>query len=264
MGKSLLQWQPGMVVEGIFEAFKQVVETGEPQHYEKQYVYEPFDGWFHQSVVKLNDGVATTTANITARKKAEQENLKLKEQIAQHAEDRYHALFDIIDRWYAVSFYPRSGEEIASFYRDITHRKRQEQQHYLLQLADALRPISDPKQVENTACRLLGEWLGVSSVYYCEIVEPEGIIRIDSQYLRAGGVPMPSQVLLAAYNWGATILGCGDAVVVADVHQSDLVPAELVAGMEVIGARSCLVVGGPPDQKRGVDRHLVGQRQRDA
>lgn len=72
IGKSLLQLQPGVVEEGIFVAFKQVVETGVPQQYEKQYVHEQFDGWFYQSVVKLNDGVATTTSDITSRKKAEQ------------------------------------------------------------------------------------------------------------------------------------------------------------------------------------------------
>ncbi|WP_052731031.1 PAS domain S-box protein [Spirosoma radiotolerans] len=73
LGKSLLQRQPGVVEEGIFDAFKHVVETGRPQQYEKQYVHEQFDGWFHQSLVKLNDGVATTTADITSRKKAEQQ-----------------------------------------------------------------------------------------------------------------------------------------------------------------------------------------------
>ncbi|QJD77359.1 PAS domain S-box protein [Spirosoma rhododendri] len=73
VGKSLLQHQPGVVEEGIFEAFKHAVETGQPQQYEKHYVHEQFDGWFHQSVVRLNDGVATTTTDITSRKKAEQQ-----------------------------------------------------------------------------------------------------------------------------------------------------------------------------------------------
>ncbi|HET7896348.1 MAG TPA: PAS domain-containing protein, partial [Flavisolibacter sp.] len=73
IGKTLLQLQPGVVEEGIFDAFKQVVESGIPQQYEKHYVHEQFDGWFYQSVVKLDDGVATTTSNITARKKAELE-----------------------------------------------------------------------------------------------------------------------------------------------------------------------------------------------
>ncbi|GAB3794961.1 hypothetical protein GCM10028819_10200 [Spirosoma humi] len=73
VGKSLLQQQPGVVEEGIFAAFNQVMETGQPQQYEKHYVHEQFDGWFHQSVVKLHDGVATTTADITHRKRAEEQ-----------------------------------------------------------------------------------------------------------------------------------------------------------------------------------------------
>ncbi|GAB3284748.1 hypothetical protein GCM10027347_61820 [Larkinella harenae] len=73
VNKSLLELQPGVLEEGIFDAFKQVVETGEPQHYEKHYVHEQFNGWFHQSVVKLNDGVATTTADITPRKRTQEQ-----------------------------------------------------------------------------------------------------------------------------------------------------------------------------------------------
>lgn len=69
--KSLLQNNPGVVDEGIFGHFVEVTETGIPMHYEKHYVHEQFDGWFHQSVVKLGDGVATSTSDITERKRAE-------------------------------------------------------------------------------------------------------------------------------------------------------------------------------------------------
>ncbi|MCF2443395.1 PAS domain S-box protein [Dyadobacter sp. CY345] len=73
IGLSLLQQQPGVVQEGIFEAFRQVVETGEPQQYEKHYLHEQFNGWFRQSVVKLNGGVAITTSDITSLKNTEQQ-----------------------------------------------------------------------------------------------------------------------------------------------------------------------------------------------
>lgn len=72
IGKSLLENNPGVMDEGIFAKFVEVVETGIPQQYEKHYVHEQFDGWFFQSVVKMEDGVATNTANITERKKTEQ------------------------------------------------------------------------------------------------------------------------------------------------------------------------------------------------
>ncbi|WP_256003467.1 GAF domain-containing protein [Pedobacter deserti] len=76
IGKSLLTYNPGVKDEGIFDAFVEVTETGIPKQYEKHYVHEQFNGWFHQSVVKLNDGVATNTVNISSRKEAENERFR--------------------------------------------------------------------------------------------------------------------------------------------------------------------------------------------
>lgn len=76
IGKSLLENNPGVITAGIFDAFVSVTENGIPQQYEKHYVHEQFDGWFYQSVVKMDDGVTTTTVNITARKHTEDERFK--------------------------------------------------------------------------------------------------------------------------------------------------------------------------------------------
>jgi two-component system NarL family sensor kinase len=86
IGKSLLKHNPGVIPTGIFESFKRVTETGTPQQYEKHYVYEGYNGWFYQSVVKLNDGVATSTSDITERKQAE-EDLK-------NSKERLQSVFD--------------------------------------------------------------------------------------------------------------------------------------------------------------------------
>ncbi|MEE7489237.1 PAS domain S-box protein [Methylobacterium oryzae] len=82
-GQSLLERNPGVVQEGIFDAFKRVTETGVPSSAERHYVHEQFDGWFFQSAVKLGDGVATTTKEITAWKAAQAEVLRLQEEMAQ-------------------------------------------------------------------------------------------------------------------------------------------------------------------------------------
>jgi two-component system sensor histidine kinase VicK len=72
VGKRLLTLNPDVIKEGIFDAFKKVVETGDTDESVRHYVYEQFDGWFLQSTVKQGDGVATTTKDITDIKKAEE------------------------------------------------------------------------------------------------------------------------------------------------------------------------------------------------
>jgi len=73
IGKSLLTLNPGVIEEGIFETFRQVVETGQSNFSERHYVHEQFNDWFYQSSVKLNDGLLTTTIKITDLKMAERE-----------------------------------------------------------------------------------------------------------------------------------------------------------------------------------------------
>ncbi len=79
IGKSLLTLNPGVKQAGIFDTFKRVCETGVADQSERHYIHEQFKGWFDQSTVKLGDGVATTTTNITARKQAEAELESTKE-----------------------------------------------------------------------------------------------------------------------------------------------------------------------------------------
>jgi len=98
--ESLLQRNPGVVEEGIFDAFREVVETGVPRQDERHYVHEQFDGWFLQSVVKLGDGVATTTKDISAWKQSQDELLRLRDEVAQarlrESEEKYRHLIDCI------------------------------------------------------------------------------------------------------------------------------------------------------------------------
>lgn len=103
VGKSLLAENPGVKKEGIFQTFCQVVETDVPSQRETHYVHEQFNGWFYQSAVKLNDGVATTTTDITKLKNAQEEILRLKDEIAQRTEDKYQTLFSSIDEAVAVN-----------------------------------------------------------------------------------------------------------------------------------------------------------------
>ncbi len=82
-GESLLERNPGVVEIGIFDAFRRVTETGVPEQTERYYDREQFEGWYYQSVVKLGDGVATTTKDISAWKASQAEVQHLRDAMAQ-------------------------------------------------------------------------------------------------------------------------------------------------------------------------------------
>ena len=95
-------------------------------------------------------------------------------------------------------------------------RANEERLAFLLQLNDALRPLSDPAAVQETAARLLGEHLGASRVGYAEFEGREYVIR--REYRR--GVPP-----LAAHGMSGTFgvalrdaYRRGETVVVNDVN----------------------------------------------
>lgn len=102
LGQRLLVRNPGVVEAGIFATFRRVVETGQPDQQEYHYVHEQFNGWFYQSTVKLADGVATTTADLTARKQAEQQVRRLQGDLARRTADQYQALFNALDQGFCL------------------------------------------------------------------------------------------------------------------------------------------------------------------
>ena len=73
VGKSLLQSYPGLIETGLFKMYVQVTETGISQTSEFYYDREGLNDWFHQTIIKLNDGFILTGQIITERKKIEQE-----------------------------------------------------------------------------------------------------------------------------------------------------------------------------------------------
>src|SRR6185369_548527 len=100
---------------------------------------------------------------------------------------------------------------------DITVRKQTAERHsFLLRLADALRPISDPLDAQETAARLLGEHLQVNRVGYAELSEREYVIR--REYVR-GVEPLLGKGPTGGF--GAALSDAyrrGETVVVDDVQ----------------------------------------------
>jgi PAS domain S-box-containing protein len=103
IGKRLLHENPAVVPTGLFEKFVQVTETGVPIDHEQYYTHEQFNGWFRQMIVKMGDGFVINTEEITDRKKVEEENLRLKDEVAQKATDKYRTLFNSIDEGFGIA-----------------------------------------------------------------------------------------------------------------------------------------------------------------
>jgi PAS domain S-box-containing protein len=78
VGCRLLELYPGMRAAGIFGRLKAVADTGRPADFEQYYSGEGFNHWFRITGVKLGDGVVSSIENITARKRLEEEHLRMR------------------------------------------------------------------------------------------------------------------------------------------------------------------------------------------
>jgi PAS domain S-box-containing protein len=120
---------------------------------------------------------------------------------------------------YAFRIGEPTQRQVALLFKDITARKEVEaklrasaERHaFRVALADALRPINDPIQIQSEACRVLGEHLSANRVTYFEVIGPNYVIARD--YVQdtrsiAGNHPIAafSDKLLAAYGRGHTVV----------------------------------------------------------
>lgn len=101
-GEFYLERHPDMANSEHFQNLKLVVETGQPAEWEIYYGAKGYDNWYKVKAVKIGDGVAVTADDITERKKAEQEMLRIKEELAQRATDKYHRIINSIDEGFCI------------------------------------------------------------------------------------------------------------------------------------------------------------------
>jgi PAS domain S-box-containing protein len=72
VGNRLLEVMPGNKEEGLFDAYVNVVERGQPWQREFKYSHEGINKWFRSTAAKTTDGFAVSFADITENKTFEQ------------------------------------------------------------------------------------------------------------------------------------------------------------------------------------------------
>ena len=88
--------------QAMLDAFREVIETGWTLDREFTYKDTDRDRWFRCVAVKWGDGIVLNTEDITARKHAQQELIRTKDELAQIATDKYLRLFNSIDEGFCV------------------------------------------------------------------------------------------------------------------------------------------------------------------
>ncbi|TGE05385.1 PAS domain-containing protein [Hymenobacter fodinae] len=123
-----------------------------------------------------------------------------------------------MNRWYDVYAF-RVGNTttplVSLLFTDVTARKRHEQQQaFLLQLSDTLRPLSDPLEIQYQAACVLGQYLGASRVGYAEDQGDQAHIVVTRNYTQPGVPSIEGRYhyddygpeLLRAFRQGQTVV----------------------------------------------------------
>jgi PAS domain S-box-containing protein len=134
---------------------------------------------------------------------------------------------------------------------DVTHEKRLaaelqrtgERQALLLTIADALRPIADPIEIQEVASRLLGEHLGVDRCAYGEIDETASYVTVLRDYHVPHLASVVGRYELEAYGLvTARTIRRGEVFTLADAMQEpQLGDAAVQRAYAEMGVRAAVV-----------------------
>ncbi|MFB6132975.1 MAG: GAF domain-containing protein [Halanaeroarchaeum sp.] len=140
-------------------------------------------------------------------------------------------------RWWGLFESRRLDDgRVVEFVIDITDRKHATQQlrteaeldAYRVDLADAIRPLTDPGQIQHEAARLLGTRLDVDRAHYADVAEDDSTFHITADYFRSSVDSVVGNYHLDEFNPTlAEKFQAGETVVTPDVQaQPELGAAE--------------------------------------
>lgn len=149
-------------------------------------------------------------------------------------------------RWFDVYAF-RVGEphdrRVAVLFNDITAQKETEAQlqraakldAFRVTLSDALRVLSDPIEVQATACRLIGEELNASRVYYYEYSEATRSGTVHDDYRQVGEPSMTGVYRFEDFSTAHTLLRTGHPLLLADIANTTVLTASEKAQFKALG-----------------------------
>lgn len=153
-------------------------------------------------------------------------------------------------RWILLRAFPLDPGLGINF-RDVTDRREhtarlaevERRRAFLLEVADTLRPLSDPDDVLAAAARLLGERLGAARVGYAEVSEDGERMTICGDWCATGGASLTGRTFnLPAFGGDAVAtLQSGEILVVGDID-ADPRTAPAAATWQAVGVRAILDV----------------------
>ena len=100
----------------------------------------------------------------------------------------------------AFSVTPATGDRFTVLYEDIIELKRsEERQAFLLKLSDALRPLSDPREIQRAATSVGGEHFALDRAVYPEITPDGETVIVQDNYLSGRFPAFTGAFSIAAY-----------------------------------------------------------------
>lgn len=149
--------------------------------------------------------------------------------------------------------------EVAAFVLDLTERKQNERDAFLVRLDDATRPLIDPDEIVQKSFRMLGEYLQVDRLAYCTFEPDQETLEISWDYIQPGMPSMVGHYSLTQFGVDcARDLRANLPYRMPDVEGGAL-PAEVKDAFRQAGIRAHVAV---PLQKAGKLVAAVGAHQR--